>query len=242
MNRGVWSFKPRLIPSLAALAAVCVLTALGMWQLHRGAQKQLLFDQIQSRGQLPVLDIKDTSDLDAHSMIGRKVRIVGNYHERWRILLDNQIHQGQPGYHVHTPLYIGDQGRWLLINRGWIPAGAYRDRVPLIETPAGKITITGRVQEPPFTGILLSAHFIEALTDTVLRTQSLRLDALGERTGLNFRAFIIRLDPESPTGFVRDYPRPNAGAERHRGYACQWFAMAAMTIILFLYYSVKRAG
>lgn len=37
-------------------------------------------------------------------------------------------------------------------------------------------------------------------------------------------------------GLVRDWPLPSAGIERHRGYAFQWYALAALAAVLTLAY------
>jgi len=234
------SFKASLLPTLLALLATLTLTRLGFWQLDRAGQKQAMQDQFQERSAMAELDLTALIPLPASDILWRRVRIAGSYHERWRILLDNQTYQGQAGYAVYTPLRLASNGPWVLIDRGWIPAPAYRNIIPVIATPADQVTVFGRIEQPPFSGILLSNDFIETLDQNILRTQAVRPDKLEEMTGIKFLPFIVVLSPESATAFLRDRPTPGFGKERHLGYAFQWFAMATAVVCIYLYLQIKN--
>ncbi len=54
------------------------------------------------------------------------VEVAGRYDAGRQILIDNRVHAGRAGYHVVTPLVIED-GRAVLVNRGFVPAGPTRD-------------------------------------------------------------------------------------------------------------------
>jgi cytochrome oxidase assembly protein ShyY1 len=47
----------------------------------------------------------------------------------------------------------------------------------------------------------------------------------------------LRLAPDQPGGFRRDWPVVNVSPEKHRGYALQWFTMAAALLLLFVFRS-----
>lgn len=233
------SYKASLLPTLLALLATLALTRLGFWQLDRAGQKQAMQDQFQERSAMAELDLSGLIQLPAADILWRRVRVAGSYHGRWRILLDNQTYQGQAGYTVYTPLQLAGAGPWVLIDRGWIPAPAYRNIIPAIATPADQMTLFGRIEQPPFSGILLSKDFIETLGQDTLRTQAVRLDKLEEMTGLKFLPFIVVLAPESTTGFLHERPAPGFGKERHLGYAFQWFAMATAVVCIYLYLQIR---
>lgn len=233
------SFRANLLPALLALLATLALTRLGFWQLDRAGQKQAMQDQYQERSAMAELDLSGLIRLPAADILWRRVRVVGSYHERWRILLDNQTYQGQAGYTVYTPLQLTSVGPWILIDRGWIPAPVYRNIIPAIATPADQVTLSGRIEQPPFSGILLSNDFIEKLGQDILRTQAVRLDKLEEMTGIKFLPFIVVLSPESATAFLRNRPAPGFGKERHLAYAFQWFALATAVVCIYLYLQIK---
>lgn len=51
----------------------------------------------------------------------------------------------QVGFHVLTP-FVLDDGKVLLVNRGWIPANGVQTAFPKVPAPpAGRITVTGRL-------------------------------------------------------------------------------------------------
>lgn len=52
---------------------------------------------------------------------------------------------------------------------------------------------------------------------------------------------VILLDPRSPAGgFTRDWTRLDAGIAVHRGYAFQWFMLAATLLALYLFFGFRR--
>ena len=66
---------------------------------------------------------------------------------QFTILLDNKVYRGRPGYFVVTPLRLSGSSVHVLVNRGWIAAGARRADLPSVPTPAEEIEIEGLGQE-----------------------------------------------------------------------------------------------
>lgn len=240
MNIGNWSFRPGFIISMITFVVLLVLLALGAWQLDRAGQKQDLFEQYQERGKRPAIDLNSSVTHDPGAILWRRAKIRGQYHERLQILLDNRIYQGRVGYYVFSPLKISGFGEWILVNRGWVPAGAYRANLPVIETPSATVTVSGSIKQPPYSGILLNDRYIEKLGDAVLRTQTIDIDRLSDVTGIDFLPYILRLDSGSATGFVRDWSPAGSGKEKNLGYAFQWFMMAAAVLFIYLFLQVKK--
>ena len=46
----------------------------------------------------------------------------------------------------------------------------------------------------------------------------------------------------SGDGLLREWPRPDAGIERHESYALQWYSLAALAVILAAVLSFRRTG
>lgn len=240
MSSGNWYFRPKLVTSLIALVGLLILIALGNWQLDRAHQKQLLFDRYHERGNLPAINLNQWITRETDAVVWRRVRFKGRYHKRLQILLDNQMHKGQFGYDVFTPMKISGFGEWVLVNRGWVPASEYRSVLPVIKTPTDEVTVTGVIKRPLFSGILLNNNYVERLPGGVLRTQSINLPRLEKDTGIAFLPYIVRLDSTSPTGFVRQWRAAGSGKERNLGYAFQWFMMAAVVVFIYFYLNIKR--
>ena len=41
---------------------------------------------------------------------------------------------------------------------------------------------------------------------------------------------------------ARQWPRPDAGMDKHRGYALQWFSFAGIGLIVWVLLSLRRTG
>ena len=57
-----------------------------------------------------------------------------------------------------------------------------------------------------------------------------------------YRLLQLRLAADQPAGFRRDWPVVNVSPAKHRGYALQWFTMAAVLLLLFVLRSSNIVG
>lgn len=51
---------------------------------------------------------------------------------------------------------------------------------------------------------------------------------------------IVRLNPASPHGYVRDWQIVPFSPQRHLGYAFQWFALAVGMLVIFIVVNTNR--
>jgi len=241
MRIAQWEFRPRAVPTLAAAILFAVLLSLGFWQIDRARQKEALHRAFLERssaapvavaGQGPVTDAADT--------IWRRVTLRGRYDPAVIYLLDNQVYAGRAGYFVYSPFLIDGGPRRVLVSRGWVPAGDDRGRAPAIETPAADTALEGLAKPAPLTPVLRETP-PEPLAPGVFRVQQIDLPTIAGQRGWGLLQYEVRLDGEAP-GFVRDWPPPGSGRERHLGYAFQWFAMAAVLLAIWIAVNLKRAG
>jgi surfeit locus 1 family protein len=175
-------------------------------------------------------------------MLYRTIEVRGRYDTGLNILLDNQVHDGVAGYWVYTPLALDGEEAYILVNRGWVPAGSDRRVPPRIETPPGVVTLPGMAALPPAPGMVIEEDVPESLAPGFVRLQRLEMARLMLEYGGKLFPYELRLDPKADSGFVRAWKEPGTGSERHLGYAYQWFAMAAAVVILFLLLNIRRAG
>ena len=55
--------------------------------------------------------------------------------------------------------------------------------------------------------------------------------------------FVVLMEMALPHGFVREWsPYLGIGPERHRGYAFQWFSLAAAVAVVWIVVKVRGAG
>jgi surfeit locus 1 family protein len=231
--RGRWRFAPRAPATVATVAAVIAFVTLGCWQLDRGAEKRALAADFQSAG--PAIELPP-----AGAALPRYQRVVarGSYDTGHQFLLDNRIRAGAAGVEVLTPLLLGD-GSAVLVNRGWLPFGADRARLPDVAVGTDPRRVTGRFSELPRAPVELAAPPATRWPRLVNYPQDEELAAM---LGRELRPGMILLDPGEPDGYVRDWQLTGTTAERHLGYAVQWFALAATAAAIWLALSLRRDG
>jgi surfeit locus 1 family protein len=226
------------LPTLAAVVAIAVFVAAGNWQGRRMAQKEALRAQFDAAQKAPAMPLPPVAAQGSWSdWRYRIVSVDGEYDAARQILIDNRVHAGRAGYHVVTPLRMPD-GRAILVNRGWIAPGATRAALPVAPPPAGRVEVTGRLNLP-------AAGYVELQAGAPAGPVWQNLDParFSTATGLAVLPAIIEEAPGgAPTsGLVRDWPLPDFGIDRHWIYQMQWYAFAAMTAGLWLYFRFRRA-
>lgn len=224
----------RLVPTLAAVAGVVLTAYLGSWQLDRAATKQALQAQADSARRQPPVRIRDAAAVP-ETLALRRVEAEGEFRPELTVLLDNRVQDGVVGYEVLTPLRVGAQMH-VLVNRGWIRAGATRAELPVPRTPAGPVRVEGLATAP-------TGHYVELSSETVSGQvwQNLDLDRYAARSGLVLQPVVIQQTNDLDDGLVRAWRRPDSGVDKHRAYALQWFAMSALIVILYLAAHVRRS-
>jgi len=51
---------------------------------------------------------------------------------------------------------------------------------------------------------------------------------------------LLQQTSDTGDGLVREWPQPAVGSERNRGYAFQWYALAAMAFVFFVVTGFRR--
>ena len=232
--------------AVLALAGALLFAQLGRWQWHRAAQKQALAAAFAS-GSLSStpLGSRSTSALPRYA----RVSVRGNYDGAHQFLLDNIIHAGRAGYQALTPLKLED-GRTLLVNRGWLPLPlGRRDTLPdLSLAAAGQtdgntgVAVSGRLDALPVAA-LAAGNVPPASDGQWPKRSSFPTSAqLGAALHSPVEPQQLLLDANQPQGFLRDWQPASAGfgPERHLAYAIQWWGLAALSLFLFFFLNLKR--
>jgi len=216
---------------VATVAAVAVFVAAGQWQGRRMHEKETLRAQLDAAAAQPPLQLSTLgADADWEALRYRNVVLSGTYDARRQVLVDNRVHEGRAGYHVVTPLALPD-GRTILVNRGWTPQGASRAAPPAAPPPAGTVTVVGRIATP-------ATGFVELGSAAPAGNVWQNLDParFTAATGLTVLPVIVEATraPVPDDGLVRDWPPPDFGIEKHRIYMVQWYAFAALALVLWI--------
>jgi len=222
----------------ALLLAVLLPTfiSLGLWQWRKAEVKTTMQLELDTRSSgFPVA--MPSAPADVESLRYRRVILRGTYDASRQVLIDNRLHQERAGYHVITPLRLEGSSMHVLVNRGWLPAAADHRILPEATAPAGPIEVTGVTIVPGQRFFNLAPQPASGW-DPVW--QNLDLGRYRQVVTYPLQPVIIQLDPDAPGGYLRDWPRPDERAERHRSYALQWFGFAAASIGIWAYFLLRR--
>jgi surfeit locus 1 family protein len=227
---------------VAAAIGIAAAISLGNWQTRRGDAKLILQAQADAAERAAPLEIAATrSSIESvAASLPRKVRATGVFDPTGTIFLDNRMLGGVAGYYVITPLLIGDGLPAVLIDRGWRARSAGGGANPSAP-PTGQVSIEGLAVPRPSTLLELgSAPKLEVPGIW----QNLDYDAYEKATKRSVARFVVR---QAGTGHIgaadglrREWPRPASGIEKHRGYAFQWYALAALISALAAYFGWKK--
>jgi surfeit locus 1 family protein len=110
--------------------------------------------------------------------------------------------------------------------------------LPPVQTPQGKVTLQGRVVPSPSKLMELGAPAPVKEGFNLLR-QNIDLQEFGLETKLPMLATLQQTNDASD-GLLREWPKSISGADKNRGYAFQWFALSALTLILFAWFQVWK--
>jgi surfeit locus 1 family protein len=229
-----------IFTTLVVIAGVLVMARLGIWQLERMEWRRSINAQVAEMQNLPALDLNAAALPETlPAMEHRAVHVTGEYVPNEEILLRNQVWEGQPGYHVLTPLRVTGTPYAVLVDRGWISLEEDdpQSRVGYAET--GTVTVNGWIrlgqEEPRFGG----------RPDPQLADGQTRLDAWNfinlERIASQVSApllpvYILAAPQEGSPGLKRSAPEVDLSEGPHLGYAVQWFLFASMLGLGYPYY------
>ena len=216
-----------LIPSFVSL---------GLWQWRKAETKSAIQAELDSRSSDQAVAMP-TAPADIDELRHRRVLLRGTYDAARQVLIDNRLHREQAGYHVITPLRLAGSEMHVLVNRGWIAAPADHKIVPMAEVPPGTVEPTGIVVVPGQRFFNLAPQPTSGW-DAVW--QNLDLARFRNSVPYPLQPVVVHLDPGAAGGYVREWPRPDERADRHRSYALQWFGFALASVAIWVYFLVRR--
>jgi len=233
---GRYRFSPPLWATLGCALGCALLAGLGVWQLQRAAYKQGLFDRYRERAHAQPIALPAQAD-SLTELRYRHVAVTGRMDSGHQFLLDNRTHEGVAGYDVLTPLRMqgrgDDGGAAILVDRGWVPWGGDRSKLPVVPAPEETLRITGILDQAPRTLLLGAAGYETGGWPRVV--EEVQFGPMERLLGYRLRPFLLLMDPSQAAGYVREWrPNPGFGPERHRGYALQWFTLAATLFVIYI--------
>ena len=218
----------------AAVLVAGVTFSLGQWQLRRAAQKQNLQLAIEAQSNQFILKAEDLADPKiVMEAVHRRAALKGVWRADRTVFLDNRQMNGKTGFIAITPLVLDGTGQVILVQRGWAARNfADRASLPAIETPAGPVTVLGRIAPPP------SKLYEFKGAETGRIRQNIDIPAFSREIALPLMSVsMLQIGPANE-GLLRDWAAPNVGVDKHYGYAFQWFGLCALVVGLYIWFQL----
>jgi surfeit locus 1 family protein len=233
-------FRPTWLGTLITLVCIPAFISLGQWQYGKAQEKQVLQDlQNRHSRETPVQLPQIVEDPEVWKY--RRVAVSGEYETGYQILLDNQVEGTRAGYHVITPLRINGTDRYVLVNRGWIPAEANHSDLPAVETPQGTQDVTGQVWVPSAKYYSLETPEQRSNAGWQPLWQNMDMQRYADAFPFEVSPLVVRLDADNDAGgFSRNWPAPAERITTHIGYAYQWYGFAVAAFIIYLVVSFRK--
>ena len=230
-----------LWPSLAVLAGVAFLVALGNWQMRRLDWKQGLVGSIAERQHAAPVTLalaEERASLGGDVEYTR-VKIDG------QLLNDREIHlyalndKYGPGFHVIPPLRLAD-GTIALVNRGFVPNDLKDAGKRAAGQVAGEVTVTGLLRHGDVQTMFVPAN------DPARNIWYWRdIDAMATTLGADaprVHRYVIdaEADPAPPGGWPQGGVTRVDLSHRHLEYALTWYGLAGALVAVFIAFAVTR--
>jgi len=218
-----------VIITLVALLLVPTMIRLGIWQMdryhERSARNQLVEDALAAKP-VPVEELAAPGHAVTRAERYRTVTATGRFDTEAEVVVRRRTNaDDRVGFHVLTPFVLED-GRIVLVNRGWVPGASQTEYPEVPAPPRGEITIKGRLM-PDETTEASGIKNLKGLPERQImlinsEQQARRLDApvLG--------GYIAQTAPEPEGGSPELLGDPGKeNAPLNFAYALQWWLFAA---------------
>jgi surfeit locus 1 family protein len=234
---GALQFRPRLWPSLAALAALVVLVSLGSWQVERLRWKEGLIAERTEQLAAPAAMLPAQGDWPAWDF--RRVAVRGTLRHDLEQLFGASTHDGQLGHHVLTPL-LRQGGAALLVDRGWVPVDRAHPAARREGQVEGPVTITGIAR---YRGDDAAGWFTPANQPEQAMWFSYDLPALEQAVDLALLPVVVEADDRpNPGGLPIGGLTRIALTNNHLQYAITWYGLALTLVAVYVSFSLRRGG
>jgi cytochrome oxidase assembly protein ShyY1 len=166
------------------------------------------------------------------------VRLRGSFVPDATVYLDNRMRESVAGFDVVGAISIGSGFPLVPVDRGWAARDLQdRNRLPAAQAPEGETTIEGLA-------LAGMPRLLELGSEPERRIpgiwQNLDLADFERVLGRRVARFVVQQTSDSPDGLRRDRPQPALGVDKHRGYALQWYSLAALIAVLTAWFGLRR--
>ena len=213
---------------MISLCLLPLLLALGLWQLNRAEEKQRILNHYNANQQAAPATLADLNSYGDFQY--RSAWLQGRLDASRRLILDNRVRNGRPGYEILESMTIAGLDQKVLVNRGWVSASSDRAVLPDVEVIQGQVQLRGVLYQT-LGGYRLDdgIGLVAAWPARVGWVSAVRAETLFDE---DFFPYQLRLDQDSPAALKTGWATVSVQPAKHTGYAVQWFVMALVLIIM----------
>jgi cytochrome oxidase assembly protein ShyY1 len=210
------------------LVAVAIVTMinLGLWQLRRLDERQEFNATVEARYDAPPepIDAVLTPTTDPDDVEWRPVTARGTYRPDATVHIVNRSQNGRAGDNIVVPLELED-GRVLLVNRGFVPLGT---DVPA--PPTGVVEIDGRLRPTQERKL---GQLSDPSEGTITEAQRIDIPRLAQQVEGEVLDMYVDTFESRPTDapVLEPVAKPELGEGPHLSYAVQWFIFSACAAV-----------
>jgi surfeit locus 1 family protein len=202
-----------LAAAILALAVAALFIRLGVWQLHRLADRKTRNLEIQAAHALAAVELP-LHRVEPEALRDRRAHAHGVYDYAHERVWTGRTYDDAPGVALLTPLRLSD-GSAVFVDRGWVPSpdAVHVDATRYREGDSADVT-----------GLALPAPRDRGDVNPATLKDSLPYTTL---------AIVLQLDDTAaphPTGLKRWRP-PALDNGPHLSYAIQWFSFAVIVVV-----------
>ena len=207
---------------LLVVVGIIAMINFGFWQLRRLDERQAFNAVVEERyDEAPVpIDELLTPDTDPDDVAWRPVTATGSYVPGEGVLIVNRAQNGRAGVNTVVPLRL-DDGRILLVNRGFVP-----QTFDVPPVPAREVTVTGRLRPSQERRLGQLSDAGEGVLREAQRIDIERLAPQFDGAVLPMYVDLIESVPAESDGLPEPVIAPDLSEGNHLSYAVQWFVFA----------------
>jgi surfeit locus 1 family protein len=241
VDYGPFTFhKPTTGRVIVTVLLVGLCLALGLWQIQRLQWKENLLAELQEAQEGPKI-YKETlpEELDALAAENfRPIMLPGEFAHEHELHMIGRSRNGQPGYNIYTPFRIADDGRMILVNRGWVP----QDKKEPADRPEdarfdGVVFVSGFISVPQGGSLFLPDHDVSG--NIWFWPEIARINV---EKNLNLPPVVLEMVNDTPPPGQLPIARNGYEVEMrndHLNYALMWFSLSFAGLVIFFIYHLK---
>jgi cytochrome oxidase assembly protein ShyY1 len=209
---------PRWIAGhVLAVIGIVVFVLAGFWQLRRLDERRTFNAAVEAAIATPATDLDSALAADGEYV---RVELDGRFDTSHETLV-LRSRGGTSGHHVLTPFLL-DDGRGVLVDRGWVPIDY--DTTPVMEAPPpqGRVTVEGILWPAQSGGVP------DELPTVVRRIDPAIVDPFVDADLID-SYLLLEAPVTADLPIPADTPELNEGS--HLSYAVQWFLFGAVVVV-----------